>query len=175
MCVCVVDFICWCIVQLSSRCALYVFFFFGTTALVHCSVFGVQFVELFFIALCLCNSKLRRWINSVRFIAFLMAKSSKSHYTQPITTHTLRERAQKLRMWWCTYMYYLHRSEYEPLQTHCGFWFACCLLYKLLWNAHLSALMWHPDQMVFHVMTDHRCRRRRRRCRYTTHLYNILY
>lgn len=42
-------------------------------------------------------------------------------------------------------------------------------LYKLIWNVHLSALMWHPDQMVFHVMTDHRRRRRRqRRCRYTT-------
>lgn len=38
-------------------------------------------------------------------------------------------------------------------------------LYKLTWNVHLSALMWHPDQMVFRVMTDHRY----------THLYNILF
>lgn len=161
MCVCV-DFI-RCIVRLSSRGALYVLFFSARRRLC--------------IARCAVRWAIFHWALSVGVIRSFIVESlqiDSLHFYDQVVVVTLHPSTHTLtHVTVLVCVYYLNRSEYEPLRTGCGFGFACCLLYKLIWNAHLSALMWHPDQMVFHVMTDHR--RRRRCCRYTTHLYNILY
>lgn len=105
------------------------------TPLMHLFV-AVFAVEPFFIALCMCNSKQRKLccsrITLDRFHFYFYGKFA-SYYT--VHGHFNK------RVYW--------NYSFVRLPSYCARWFRVLPVYNLIWNIHLSALMWHPIRWCF--------------------------